>query len=329
MVTLMKTILPIASGKGGVGKTILSANLGVCLARAGKTVVMVDLDLGGSNLHTCLGVRNNKAGLGNYIYRQEESLESLIVETSQRRLFLIPGDSLLPGTANLPYFRKLKIMKELDKLVADFVILDLGSGSAYNTVDFFLTSPSGLVVITPETTSILNAYSFIKTSLFRMVFRSFPPRSAERNLINDFSAGRIEGSDTSFANLIERLGHISEASGNTAREQSAAFAPRVVLNMGTTAQDIATGGKLREVARRNLDIEVEFIGFVRRDEMVSRSIQKRTPMAELQPDSAFTRSVDQIAGKLIAAPVPQTPVLFEENEDLTELAEQLADQHSS
>jgi len=329
MMTLMKTILPIASGKGGVGKTILSANLGVCLARAGKTVVMVDLDLGGSNLHTCLGVRNNKAGLGNYIYRQEESLESLIVETSQRRLFLIPGDSLLPGTANLPYFRKLKIMKELDRLVADFVILDLGSGSAYNTVDFFLTSPSGLVVITPETTSILNAYSFIKTSLFRMVFRSFPSRSAERTLINDFSAGRIEGSDTSFSSLIERLSHISDASGSTAREQSAAFAPRVVLNMGTTAQDIATGGKLRKIARRNLNIEVEFIGFVRRDELVSRSIQKRTPMAELQPDSAFTHSVDQVARKLIDAPVPQTPVLFEENEDLTELAEQLVDQHSS
>jgi len=329
MMTLMKTILPIASGKGGVGKTILSANLGVCLARAGKTVVMVDLDLGGSNLHTCLGVRNNKAGLGNYIYRQEESLESLIVETSQRRLFLIPGDSLLPGTANLPYFRKLKIMKELDRLVADFVILDLGSGSAYNTVDFFLTSPSGLVVITPETTSILNAYSFIKTSLFRMVFRSFPSRSAERTLINDFSAGRIEGSDTSFSSLIERLSHISDASGSTAREQSAAFAPRVVLNMGTTAQDIATGGKLRKIARRNLNIEVEFIGFVRRDELVSRSIQKRTPMAELQPDSAFTHSVDQVARKLIDASVPQTPVLFEENEDLTELAEQLVDQHSS
>jgi MinD-like ATPase involved in chromosome partitioning or flagellar assembly len=188
----MTTIIPVASGKGGVGKTVFTANIGVSLARAGKTVILADLDLGGSNLHTALGEKNDKSGIGNYIYKQERSLESLLVETREPRLYFIPGDSLLPGTANLPYFRKAKILKELAGLVADYVILDLGSGSSYNTIDFFLTSASGILVVTPETTSILNAYSFVKAALFRMIYRSFPARSDERALVYRFTTERLE-----------------------------------------------------------------------------------------------------------------------------------------
>ncbi|HPE35715.1 MAG TPA: P-loop NTPase, partial [Spirochaetales bacterium] len=57
----MGTVIPVASGKGGVGKTVVAANLGLALSALGKTVVLVDLDLGGANLHTVLGVRNRHA----------------------------------------------------------------------------------------------------------------------------------------------------------------------------------------------------------------------------------------------------------------------------
>ncbi|MCG8477653.1 MAG: P-loop NTPase, partial [Spirochaetales bacterium] len=82
----MQYLIPIASGKGGVGKSILAANLGIALAQQQKTVVLVDLDLGGSNLHTILGIRNRHAGIGHFIYRQAASLEELVVEMQQERL---------------------------------------------------------------------------------------------------------------------------------------------------------------------------------------------------------------------------------------------------
>ena len=65
----MAYILPVAGGKGGVGKSIYSLNIAVTLAKNCKKVVLVDLDLGGSNLHTLLGLKNNQAGLGTYIAR--------------------------------------------------------------------------------------------------------------------------------------------------------------------------------------------------------------------------------------------------------------------
>jgi flagellar biosynthesis protein FlhG len=88
----MQYLVPIASGKGGVGKTLLAAQSGASLWRCSKkTVILIDLDLGGSNLHTVLGIRNRHPGIGHFIYRKVDSVEQLVVPTSQERLFFIPG----------------------------------------------------------------------------------------------------------------------------------------------------------------------------------------------------------------------------------------------
>ena len=215
----MNTIIPIASGKGGVGKTIFTANLGITLAKMGKTVIAIDLDLGSSNLHTCLGIKNRHPGIGNFIYNKGVTLESLIVKTDFDRLYFIPGDSLIPGTANLQYFIKKKLLKAIQNLVADYVLIDLGAGSSYNIIDFFLISKTGLLITTPETTSILSAYAFLKSTVFRMLFRSFPVKSKERELIHNFLTERIEGTDNSFLSLTKLLRTINPVSGDYALKQ--------------------------------------------------------------------------------------------------------------
>ena len=60
-------IIPVASGKGGVGKSLLSANLAIALGQSGKKVILADLDLGASNLHLVLGVQSPKQGLGTWL----------------------------------------------------------------------------------------------------------------------------------------------------------------------------------------------------------------------------------------------------------------------
>lgn len=318
---MMNTILPVASGKGGVGKTVVSANLAYCLARRGKAVVVVDLDLGGSNLHTCLGIKNKHPGIGSLIHRQASSLESLLVETEFPRLYFIPGDALLPDTANLPYFAKQKIIRELGNLVADYVILDLGSGSSYNTIDFFLTSPSGIIVTTPEATALLNAYSFVKASLFRLIHRTFPPRSNERRIIRDFAARRIEGSEASLQDLVSELREHSASAAEEAEAQILRFLPRVVLNMGRTARDLSVGARLRVISRRNLNVEVEYIGFLRRDDAVPESLAQRKPTCAGEPTSAFSRSMDMLVQRMLAKPLGESPKLYEGDQDLAELEE--------
>ena len=291
----------------------------------GKTVILVDLDLGGSNLHTFLGVKNKHAGLGSYVQKQERNIEALIVDTDIPRLYLVPGDVLIPGTANLPYFTKQRIIKQLNALIADFVLLDLGSGTAFNTVDFFLASTAGLLVTSPETTAILNAYSFLKTALFRLLYRSFPPRSVERETIQNFMGERIEGSSLGIGGLVDSLLAIDPESGRLAQDRLAGFLPRVVLNMGRSTHDFALGGKLRQIAGKNLDIGIEYIGYIRSDRSVRLSILKRQPAILLDPNSVFTSDIYSLADRLIGRPMPEAPFLHEDDEDIRALQAELTD----
>jgi flagellar biosynthesis protein FlhG len=317
----MQYRIPVASGKGGVGKTLLSANLGISLAQQNKTVILVDLDLGGSNLHTVLGIRNRHEGIGHFINRKVDTLEQLVVPTKQERLFFISGDGLFSGTANLPYWRKLAILKELETLTADFVIMDLGSGTTFNTLDFFLTTTAGLVVTTPDTTAILNAYSFLKAGMFRLLHRTFPGKSAERQCVLDFMQEKVEGGDRTLQTLVSQIADIDPASGQAAQGALETFRPRVVMNMGRTAGDIQLGGRLRQVVRNNLQTDVEFIAYFPYDELASRSALERSPTLLTYPQSHFARAVQQCAARLIHEPVPDAPRLFPDDEDLKELAE--------
>lgn len=320
----MTVILPVASGKGGVGKSVFTANLGCKLASLGKTVILIDLDLGGANLHTFLGLKNRFAGLGNLIHKQEDRFEALLMKTEVDRLYFIPGDRLLPGTANLNFFIKQKIIRSIQKLIADYIILDLGAGSSYNTIDFFLSSPTGILLTTPETPSILNAYGFLKSVVFRLLARSFPRNSDERRIVHSFMTQRIEGSELSLQTLLSRLGQVSRDSGDKATQQLSSLYPRVVLNMGKTESDLRLGTKLRSIVKSNLRIEIEYIGFLQQDEAITRSIITRKPSVLLEPQSKFSRSLDQTARRLLK--LPDTPVLslYEDNQDLDELSSALA-----
>ena len=131
-----KKIIPIAGGKGGVGKTILAVNLGLYLGRAGKRVILVDMDMGAANLHTCLGLKNNRPGLGNFVSNRNLSLQDIMYRTDYPNIFFIPGDVLVPGMADIVYSQKRNILNQLLKLEADYIIIDLGAGSHYNIIDF-------------------------------------------------------------------------------------------------------------------------------------------------------------------------------------------------
>ena len=320
----MLRIMPLASGKGGVGKSVLTANLGIALARLGKTVVLVDLDLGGSNLHTCLGLRNKHPGLGSFVWKTEKNLASLLVETGQERLWIIPGDNLLPGTANLEWNVKRRIIKELASLPADFVLLDLGAGSSYNVVDFFIADTSGLLVVNPEITSILNAYSFLKTSVFRLLMRSFAEGSEEREAIATFAASKTEGSGSSFFDFTRELAARFPAKGGEALAKLESFAPRVVMNRSKRPEDAELGYRLRDISRKNLGLGLSFTGFLLEDEAVSSSVAARSPLILRDPLSPFSRGVQALAGRLAASPDSEAILFTDENSSGSDDLESLA-----
>ncbi|RPJ05695.1 MAG: MinD/ParA family protein, partial [Spirochaetaceae bacterium] len=114
-------ILPIASGKGGVGKSLLAANLALALAEAGKEVICADMDLGGSNLHILLGMQPISQGIGVWLKNRKGAFEDLLMDTDYPHLKFIPGDAEIPGIANITVSQKKTLVQNLLALKADYL----------------------------------------------------------------------------------------------------------------------------------------------------------------------------------------------------------------
>jgi len=293
------TIIPIAGGKGGTGKSITAANLSVALARRGHKVVAVDLDLGGSNLHSYLGLENTLSSIGDFLNQKNANFDDFLHQTAIANLRFLPGDGRTPFLANMGYTNKIKLIRRLHKIDADYVILDLGAGSTFNTLDHFSLAAHGLLVTTGDRTAMMGMLMFMKNFLFRVITRNlkeFPEglgawnrlleRSTEQSplTINQI-VQEIETSDSGAAREIERL--------------TSFYRPRLILNAGTHPDELARKlDRASDAMQSMLNIEAEHFGFVFADPAVSESIEAGIPLLDYAPDSLAAKSLTAIAGRI-------------------------------
>ena len=121
----MPRIYPIGGGKGGAGKSFITANLGVLLAKQGEKVLLVDLDLGGSNLHTFLEHQGQKTDLNDFLNKTIKNLDHAASPTVIPNLFIICSINCSLEIANLSHAQKVKIIKAIHRLPYDYILLDL------------------------------------------------------------------------------------------------------------------------------------------------------------------------------------------------------------
>jgi flagellar biosynthesis protein FlhG len=295
----MVQIIPIASGKGGVGKSALSVNLAIALTQLNKTTVLIDLDLGAANLHTFLGIKNTHQGLGSLISKQTKHLREIILPTHIPKLHLICGDSFIPSAANIQYFLKRKILKEIKEVTADYIILDLGAGTSFNVIDFFLSSNNGILVVTPQLTSILNSFGFLRNAIFRLLFTSFPSKSQEREIIKTMLVPHHGEDKNSLFTVLEKLTTYDENASALAKQKLDQFTPRCICNMVHSSTDETYLAKLREISIKHLAQDLGDIELVPFNNKLDLSIAKRNPLILGDPNTDFSQSIKEIAQKLI------------------------------
>ena len=154
-------VIAVTSGKGGVGKTSISVNLALQLREQGKKVVILDADFGLANVEIMLGIRP-QYNLADLIYRNM-SIEEIITD-GPMGIGFISGGSGVQDLVNLDKDKLKKLIAKLVKLdsLYDVVIIDTGAGISDSVIEFVLSSPEVLLVVTPEPTSITDAYSLLK-----------------------------------------------------------------------------------------------------------------------------------------------------------------------
>ncbi len=291
-------IIPVAGGKGGVGKSLLSANLAIALGKAGKNVILADLDLGASNLHLVLGAQSPKCGIGTYL-SGKQNFQEIITPTDYKNVSFIAGDSELPGLTAIKPQQKIDLMKSLLSLKCDYLILDLGAGTHISILDFFLLSPQGVMVSAPTVTATLNAYLFLKNAIFRIMANTFRQESPAFAYLDELKKDTQGLQRLYIPKLVEKLQEIDPESTKKFKARLQRFRPRLIFNMLDDPKDAEKAQKIRRSCKEYLDLNLEHLGVIYRDSTQDKALSSRLPVVVYKPESIISQAIFRIADRII------------------------------
>ncbi len=293
-----RIIWAIGGGKGGIGKTLLTSNMGVYLSWLNKKVVVIDMDLGGANLHTSLGVDAPVRTLSDIISGKIDNMEELAQKTPIKNLLLISGAQDPVGIANMRHVQKVRLTRKFKELNADYILLDLGAGTAANTVDFFLLADKKIVIVTPEPTSIENAYRFIKSAFYRTLRANVSSPYVRQLIEVATELKNVKGINTP-KELIEEIKRLSPTDGNEIQNKIENFKLYLIVNQIRVKSEAEIGKSVSMVCERYFGIKVNYVGYLPYDNAIWQSIRKKVPFLIDAPNSAAVTHLEAILRNLL------------------------------
>ncbi len=299
-----KMIISVAGGKGGVGKSIFSVALGAQFAMEGNRVVLADLDLGAANVHTYLGIIKKTPTIADFILKKAPSLEDIMIDTSRENLKIISGAEFVPGMANPAHWMKLKIMRHIKALPADIVILDLGAGVHFNTLDFFGMSDRGIVVTAPEPGAVMNAYSFIKGALFRRLQNIFRKHPELGPMIDAETKKTGEESTFTLEALSEQIRALAPDMLPLIKEIETDFSPALVVNRIPEGELHVLVKNLIILSREKLGLMVNHAGNLPDVPEITGYLLRIPAFLSAPEGRAYLKAVRNISGKIGRHPGP-------------------------
>lgn len=295
----MSQIIPIASGKGGVGKSLLSANLAIALGQQGKRVVLVDLDLGASNLHLVIGQRPGQASLGSW-FTEKSDFKDIIQPTDYQNVSFIAGDSQIPDLTSLKHVQKVKLIRNLKNIDCDYVILDLGAGTHQFILDMFLLSPQGIIVSAPAVTATLNGYLFLKNAVFRLLYTTFKRGTPGRAYLDEIKKNTEKMQKLYIPQLIQGLAQTDPQTTQLFINRMQQFRPRLVMNMIEDPKDAERAQRIKSSCNQYLGLEIEYLGLMFRDLLQDKALASQLPVVVYKPQSVLGQAIYRIADKVIS-----------------------------
>ncbi len=289
-----KRIWTFAGGKGGAGMT---ANIGVALATMGYRIIVVDADLGGANLHTILNIRRPRHTLSDFLNRTVDNLNDILLDTPSENLRLISGGSDMVGLANIPYQSKLRLQRHLELLEADYILIDLGAGTSFNTLDFFIMSSEGFIITNPEPIAKINAYTFLKSAVYRLLEREFKRGTHINEIIANEGRNNRNGG-LSIPELVNRIGTIDHVSARRAAALLGQFRPRLIMNRLRRLSQEKEGVQLAGLAGKYLGVSTDYLGMVREDPHVIDASECMMPVVLHYPACGASKDIYTLVGRL-------------------------------
>jgi flagellar biosynthesis protein FlhG len=201
------------------------------------------------------------------------------------------------GIANLSYGQKVRILNNIKKLNYRYILIDLGPGTSFNTLDFFLISHCGILITSPEPTSIENTYRFTKGLLFRYL-RKIVSKKVVRSLIDNGVRQRNGYKFESVFDLLEAIEKIEPRLGDTIASHLSTLDIKLIVNQVRTSKDRAIGQKMAIAAKKYFGIPIDFLGNVSHDNTVSKGLLQKKPLMAYLPHSKIFKELTEITQKI-------------------------------
>lgn len=279
-------LIAVASGKGGVGKTLIGLGMGWSLTRLGYRVVVVDLDFGVGNLQISAGLGKVAHSLDEFVRGAAQDLNTLLTPVPNNdKLWILSGAGRRSSATHFAAERRHALIAQLRQLNANLAVLDLGAGCSAETIDYFQAVEHRVVVATADLASMTALTAFLRKVLIRGLIDHLT--SIDRTLA--FLAHR------DFTHVGEIYGAVEREKGGPwcyARVRAAIkqFRPAVVLNRVGSA-DQAPAERMRRNLERQFNVETKLIGRIPEDETVTRCRRLGKNVFYAEPRSAFVKAV--------------------------------------
>jgi flagellar biosynthesis protein FlhG len=223
-------------------------------------------------------------------------LEQVMVDTPFENLKLISDANEVLGLANTSFMQKERFIRHIRELPFDYVIIDLGAGTANTMLDFFLISNSGFLVSIPEPAAIENAYRFIKSAVHRKLVRRFN-RQPIRSLIEQSMYPR-NGIKTVYE-LVEKVYEMEPITAEKMVQEIMNFNPKLIMNQVRTENDIILGDSIKDVVRKFLGVSLSYTGYVSYDERLKMASTRRLPLFAEFPNCGAAICIRNLVNKFL------------------------------
>ncbi len=287
----MSVSISIGSGKGGTGKTMLLCNLALLLAKKGRKVCLVDLDIGGADAHLLFGLFEPKHSLTDFLNRSVDTLQETIhTFYAFHGLQIIPGTGNTLQTANMSYQEKQRLLRAISQLDVDVVLIDVGAGTSYHSLDFFMFSDIQICVTMPEPTSIMDLYSFLQLATIRKVLGSFLSNSQIGSILK-------KQTFSSISEVFDLAENTQTGAKQKAQEALRYFHPLLVVNRDIPNTNL-NKAKLKKLVAKYLGIDIPSLGEIPEDPAIRDALKAYMPVTELSPNAPSSKGIVEISEKI-------------------------------
>jgi len=294
-------IIAVGGGKGGIGKSVVCTNLAIGMALSGQKVVLIDTDFGASNLHALLGINNPAHGFQDFFKENFSDKQSLLIDTGISNLKFVSGAGDNPGSANIDADKVNTIISFIKNLEADTILLDLGPGTNFNVIDFFNISMQSVVLTTPEITSVMKTFSFIRSVLFRRISLAFQDNPEIQKLVDHSNPANADIESYTTDLLMERFKEDFPEHLDQLHTIIKNFTPGLVVNRVRSKKDLLTGDNLLKLLKKFLKLEATYLGYIIESDQVRDSVDEMVPFLIKDPQSTPSENLQQIIGSLTNA----------------------------